>query len=437
MNQTEVNSLETRLQRLAAEKSYLQLLVNMMERLSALPGLTNLAQNLLRGITNNIGGTNQTLYYRLGKQLKSIDLFDHEQDLEQIDDPLVQQVFATGEPVVEERELRHSQLVTPLTGQAWTWIFPLKVGESVIGVIRMENLNLDTQGFAHHLPTFFRHAALVLNNEIQSQLRFAEVNRAKEAAEAVSRAKSRFLEVMSHELRTPLNGILVAAELLEDSVQNLDDKGLASIIHVSGKALLAIIQEILDFANIEGGRMRLRIKEINLPRLLANEMNLIAASASQKGLNLQCQIAPQIPPMLWGDGLRLGQVVSNLLSNAVKFTEQGSILLQANLISENENEIQLEILVSDSGVGIPQEQLGKVFEPFSQADQSDSRLYPGAGVGLSIVHDIVQLMLGQVTLQSSLGVGTQVRVQLPLAKSPPKNTAPVAHYNPVSVGKAT
>ncbi|MCL5779629.1 MAG: ATP-binding protein [Firmicutes bacterium] len=229
---------------------------------------------------------------------------------------------------------------------------------------------------------------------------------AKDEAERANSAKSEFLANMSHEIRTPLNTITGYTYLLENSDLNSKQKEYADKIDMAAKNLLGIINEILDFSKIEARRMTLELVDFDLFRILDDLCGMVGFEAQRKGIKLDLNIKPGVPQYIKGDPVRLKQVVLNLLANSVKFTHEGSIDILVELLGKDQNQVSLRFSVTDTGIGIPEEQKKSLFEVFTQGDASTSRKYGGTGLGLAICKRMVELMGGYISVESEIGKGS-------------------------------
>ena len=267
-------------------------------------------------------------------------------------------------------------------------------------------------------------------NVTKDQLQQRELARAKDEAIAASRAKSQFLANMSHEIRTPMNGVLGMAELLAGSAIDDRQREFVNVITRSATSLLTVINDILDFSKIEADALHLDPHPFNMRDLVEEVTTLLSPNAAEKGLELVVDYPTTLPSSFVGDATRIRQVLTNLMGNAIKFTETGHVLIRVGTRRGGEGRVELSVDVVDTGIGIEADKLQRVFDKFTQADNSTTRIYGGTGLGLSIAKRLAELMEGSLDVESVYGEGTTFtfKAALPLDKSAKpvvRNTGPL------------
>jgi two-component system, sensor histidine kinase and response regulator len=248
---------------------------------------------------------------------------------------------------------------------------------------------------------------LSISREITQRKRHEEeASRAREIAEEATRMKSDFLANMSHEIRTPMNAIIGLSNLALKTTLAPRQRDYLLKVQAAGQHLLGVINDILDFSKVEAGKLDLEHTEFELEKLLDNTANLISEKSHAKGLEMVFEVAPDVPPNLVGDSLRLGQILLNYANNAVKFTDKGAIVIAVRASERTEKGVLLHFRVQDTGIGLTSEQVSRLFRSFSQADASTTRRFGGTGLGLAICKRLAELMGGEVGVESELGKGS-------------------------------
>lgn len=270
------------------------------------------------------------------------------------------------------------------------------------------------------LQAHSRRQALTIAEQMRSSKQAAEA--ARTAAEQASRAKSDFLATMSHEIRTPMTVFMGAIEQLQHIEKDVEHRQLLELADRASRRLQALVNEILDFSKIEAGRVEIEESWFSLRSCLQEAVTMMSAKAREKGLRLELEMGPDVPEMILGDQYRIGQVLINLIGNAIKFTETGKVSVHVR-----HQEASLHFTVTDTGVGIPEDKLDRIFDTFSQADSSSTRRYGGTGLGLAISKGLVELMGGTIGVRSRPGQGSVFFFVLPIKDLPAREFAGDEH----------
>ncbi len=296
---------------------------------------------------------------------------------------------------------------------------------------RVADRTLALESRAHELAVSNQELERVATELRQTQ---EQLSVAKQAAETANQAKSRFLAAMSHEIRTPMNGVIGMTELALGGAVDDQQRNYLRIVKQSARSLLALLNDILDFSKIEAGRMELEQISFPIRETVGDAVRVLAVSATEKGLELICDVGCDVPPQIVGDPSRLRQVLVNLVGNAIKFTTHGEIVVRVDMTATSRSgQSRLHFAIHDTGIGIPADRHGTIFEAFRQSDRSTTRCYGGTGLGLAISAQLVDLMQGQIWVESELGHGSTFHFTIPVGTDV-GGLAPamVAHKNPAT-----
>ena len=320
-----------------------------------------------------------------------------------------------------ERKFLESQDIISLI------VVPVFVNDNFWGTVGFDDCSNGIQWSSNEVSILTALAASI-GGSISREIIGRELSNAKQIAENATRTKSDFLATMSHEIRTPMNGVIGMTSLLLQTQLTHDQYEYAETIKISGELLLDLINEILDFAKIESGKMILEEQQFDLRMTIEDTLDLTSTAAIKKKLGIYFLIDPVIPQMIIGDLTRLRQILVNLVGNAIKFTESGEVLIKVKQIEYQGDEAILEFTVSDTGIGIPREKIDTLFKPFSQVDATTTRKYGGSGLGLAICRKLIKLMNGQIQVKSEVNQGSvftfTIKTSYRVGKKLPDNNAP-------------
>jgi signal transduction histidine kinase len=438
LNDEEEVKIKARTSKLATEKAYLQLIIELMNRLSTTPGLENTVQGMLSCVSECIGGTGVSIYFLIDDALYKSSLFEGKKKIAQADDALVIEVFERREPLMIEHEFGNTLMKGPAFTKAWTWVFPLNVGHEIIGVFKIENLHIAIKEMKLVLPTFFTFAALVLKNEIQGQTRLqraydalaaanADLTAARqelelrvqertEAAKALTVSNEELAEAnqqleafsysVSHDLRTPLRAIEGFSEILVSEYKEyLDNDGnkYLGIVRKNAQRMGRLIEDLLAFSR--ASRRDVDAEDVNLKDLALEVFDELCEMEPECRTKLELG---DIPNGRCDKGM-MRQALVNLINNAIKFSKKNSEPLVT--IGGYGDKAENVYFVRDNGAGFDMKHVDKLFGVFQRLHSNEE--FEGTGIGLAIVKRVIARHGGRVWAEGKVGEGATLYFTLP------------------------
>lgn len=450
ISREEKERLEERVRKSAMEKSYLQLIIRLMNRISMVTGLENVIENMLREIAGVIGGTNIILYYRIDEDLFRADAYGKKEKIAGIDDPVVAKAFECREAGELVGAFSETKMISAEFGKAYTWVSPLVAGGENIGVLKMENLHVSMRDLYTQLQPFFGYVAMTLKNEMLGRSRLKlmneklekdaetllaakkklvelvqalntrsmELKQANEKLLEVDRLKSMFIASMSHELRTPLNSIIGFSSIVlkewcgpvnKEQAENL------STILAAARHLLMLINDVIDVSKIEAGKLESIVEDFDLGDLVGAAIGMIKSERGGNGLEFS---AAPVSLAMHTDRRRLLQCLINLLSNAAKFTLKGGVTVSVAHVKGTGKAAapdRVAITVTDTGIGIREEDIPRLFSPFVRLASPLAGRTKGTGLGLYLVKKIAaEILNGEVSVKSVYEKGSEFTIDIPV-----------------------
>ena len=435
---TELQQLRTRLAQRDTELSIINSIQQAIVEELSFQAIVDLVGDRLRTVLRS-DDIAISVYEAETNLIHSLYVYEHGARLQLAPEPpraggLYEAMVATGREVVihnaVELDSAGLQIMDGTDKPVSIISVPVFAGKQIIALLSLED-HVQSNAFGEDQCRLLNTVATSLGAALKNARLITETQKARAAAEAANQSKSDFLATMSHEIRTPLNAIIGMGFLALGTDLTARQRDYLEKIQRSGQHLLGIVNDVLDFSKVEAGMMALESAPFTVQSVADDVTALIAERAEYKGLQLATDIAPDVPATLVGDALRLRQILINYANNAVKFTDRGSVAIRIGVHSQSGDAVVLRLEVSDTGIGLTEPQISRLFQSFQQADSSTTRQYGGTGLGLAISRQLAALMGGEVGVDSIPGKGSTfwftARLQLPATAAAPVSAEDMRH----------
>jgi signal transduction histidine kinase len=407
--------IEERARILAQEKSHLQLIIKMMNKLGELPGLENTVNTLIQLLLESIGGSNVTIYCRIDNVLHSTDMEFKDTIIDHLDDADVISVFDTKEFIEVIGDFENTKLLTSQFTKSYTWICPLLAGNELIGVIKIENLHIASIDFKNELPTFFNYAAIVLKNEILGYTKlkkaYDQLNESEKRLLKLNSEKDKFFSIIAHDLRGPFNGFLGLTQIMTEELDTLSKEdliGMTKGLEKSASNLFCLLENLLHWARMQQGLIPFNPIGVQLLAVVNESIALLFEQAKIKGVDITVDISADIS--VFADINMLQTIIRNLVSNALKFTHKGG---KVTISASTGDDSKVAVAIQDTGIGLSREMVDNLFRLDVQTSRPGTDGESSSGLGLLLCKEFVEKHGDKISVKSKEGKGSTFSFTIP------------------------